>query len=250
MHIIGDFMQKNIKIKPAKGFKTITKCLEFFALNNEGTVEQVAKYINRDYTTALRIIKKLLPRYIQLERIESPVRKGRETKVYRITLHGLFCWMAVNKKVAEEKFEKIIEAHKERLLTFKKWEYFKDKGLADYIKNKFFQSILHYQIFTMGFFPAAYTLIYGRPMIPLANEKGVANAADFDILQLNRLMFPPNYVKRNFKNEWKNLISLYKAIEEDYELKRFKDMIIFERERELNEQLKAIQDWKQLLSQL
>jgi len=254
MHIIDVKMQNKNESSFPKKYSSLINCLKFFALNKEGTVEEVAEFINKDYTTAMRTIKKLGKRgLIRLERLERTNTKGREKKIYRITLRGLFLWMIIERRDAEENFEKIVSAHKDKLLTFKKWQYFKEKGLAEYIKAKFFESLSHYE-FIEASFPLLMKLTYGD-ISPTGSsftflqvdEEALAKPADFDILQLNLMTYPPEHVKRNFKNEWENLVSLYKAIEEDYELKRFKDMIIFEREREYDQKLKAINAWKQFL---
>lgn len=76
-------------------------------------------------------------------------------------------------------------------------------------------------------------------------DEAVARAFDFDALGLVFMSKPPEYLRQVVgEQEWTELMKLFKAIEEDYELRMFKEKILFEFEKEHEEALKALSQWK------
>ena len=247
MHIDGEIMQKN-SVKVNKKLASTFKCLEFFALNKEGTVEDVAAFIKKNYTTAMRIIRKLRNiDAIKLERLERTSAKGKEKRVYRIMVRGLFYFMVAARAIATSKFEEIAKAHRDKLLTFKKWEYFKGRSLEKMIRDRFFDNLRTWTLSTWTTF-YLFSTIKGKPAYPkMHRDEGAAKATDIIVLGLGFMLTPPEHIRQVVgEQEWSELVKLFKATEEDYELRMFKEKTLFEFEKEHEEALKSLSKWKAL----
>lgn len=244
MHNSDVSMQKKM-INIKKKHISLINTLKFFTLNKEGTIEQVASFIGRDYTTAARRIRKLENRnLIKLERLERTNRKGKERKIYRIMLRGLFIYMRIDVEVAFSKFDEIAKAHSDKLLTFKKWEYLKKKGLGALIKKRFLSFLVTSAVADFILFIFT-TQMKGKPSFPrMSSDVNTGKATDADILGILHLMHPPESLKQT--NGWPEIMKLLKAVEEDYELRMFKGEIIFWLKKQSEEYLKALEQWKAL----
>ena len=239
---------KNKLSKPT----TLHKCLSFFAFNKEGTIDDVATFIGKNYSTALRVIKKLLNvDFIKLDRTERTSVKGKEKKIYRIMLHGLFAFTLINRELVALKFEEMVEVQKDKLLTFRKWEYFKKKGLEKIVETRFFSSLRKWFVGRQLTFLMV-TETFEKPTFPkLVTDENTARAADTDILGITSIVDPPNHTRQHMgEQKWGELMKLFKAIEEDYELRMFKQDQLFWIENGYKERLKSIDQWKELLKNL
>lgn len=242
MHTKGVKMQNN-SIKSKKKIASTYNTLKFFVLNKEGTTEDVATFVEKDYTTALRNIKKLLRAdAITLERVE-----GRQKKVYRIMLHGLFTFMIIDKNTATSHFHEIVKAHVDRLLSFKKYEYFKSKSLGELIAERFFNTLRSWATTRLSLFQI-FSDMEGQASFPrMHSDQNTAWAADADILGVVLMAKPVEYVKQVMGEEkWSEHMKLFKAVEEDYELRLFKEEALFRFEMRHKEALDAISKWRTL----
>lgn len=250
MHMVGATMQKGLKI--SKKLASTFDCLTFFALNKEGTIEEAAAFIGKDYTTALRIIRKLEDAdSIKLERLERTNAKGKKKRVYRVMLHGLFTFMVLDQETATSKFEEITEAHSDKLLTFKKWGYFKSRKLDKVVRNSFFRSMGRWVTTRIAIFNFT-SSIEGKPAFPkMYTDENTARAVDADVLGLALMADPPEHLRELLgEQKWDGLMKLLRAIEEDYELRMFKGEILFRFEKVHEERLKALKQWKVLCEKL
>lgn len=228
-----------------KKYASLINALKFFAMNKEGTIEQLAMNIQRDYTTAMRTIRKLEDRgLIKLDRLERTDRKGKQRKIYRIMLQGLFTYMRFDVKNAFAKFDEIAEAHSDKLLTFKKWEFFKKKGLGALIKKRFLNYLVTYTVSDFILFTIA-TKSRGEPSFPrMLTDVNTGRGADADILGILYMMHPLEDLKQTA--EWSEIAQLFKVVEEDYKLRMFRDEIVFWLGKQSEERLKALDQWKAL----
>jgi len=251
MYLEGVYMH----IGPRKKMASLINTLRFFALNKEGNVKDLANSIKKDYSTAARIIRRTKNRgIIALHHTESTSVKGKDRKIYRITLRGLFTYMIFDRDFALQNFDAITEAHQDRLLTFRKWAYFKSKSLEAFVKESFFESLEHYSV---GEFLLFYVTskIKGEPAIPKrAETANTVKAADADILNIFVMLEPPGHIQSIYvakwgESKWNDLIKLFKAIDEDYELRMFKDEMVFKLRKQREEQLKALDEWMEVLAQ-
>lgn len=246
MHRLGVYMQtSNIP----KKYASLWNALEFFALNKEGTTRELTAFLHKDYSTASRIIGKLTQiDLIKIERLQKTKVKGKQQQVYRIMLPGLFQYMHTNTENARLKFEKITEAHNDKLLTFKTWPYLKSRGLENLIKDRFFASLQNYLISrTVTFW--LFSIQQNKPGFPkMRQDKNTARAADADILGMPFMVRPPDHIKRIIgKKKWVDLMKLFKAIEENYELRTFQTEFLFWLKRDAEERLKALTEWETML---
>ncbi|UCE16211.1 MAG: hypothetical protein JSV12_00920 [Candidatus Bathyarchaeota archaeon] len=235
-------MQKE-SIKINKKMLSTHNCLKFFALNKEGTVEDVAAFIKKDYTTALRIVRKLRDLgVIKLERLERTRGRGKEKRIYRIMLDWLFHFMLADLENTTSKFEEIVEAHRDATLTFRKWEYFKEKGLGKVMKNRVLNGLRNWGLNKVV---ALNVLGVEQKNARTVSDETVAKAVDFDALGIVFMTKSPEHLKQIIKEQdWIELMTLFKAIDEDYELRRFKEEVLFQFERDRQEELKALSRWK------
>jgi len=235
--------------KTQKKIASLLSTLEFFVFHKQGTIEDVASYINKDYTTALRLIRRLEDMdLLKIERFEKTKVKGKERKIYQITLHGLFTFANCCKELVDSKFEEMAEAHSDKLITFKKWKYFKERKLSETIKKRFFDSLKTYKV-AIYLFSIVARAEHGSLFLPkFQTGKNTAKAADMDILGFTYITMPPEYVKQVLgEQKWNEFVKLFKALAEDYELRMFRDETLFTMRNQFTEAGKALEQWKSIL---
>jgi hypothetical protein len=228
-----------------KRVKTRLKALQLYAMQPEVTVEALAKWLNKDYSTALRVNKALLSSgLIKLLRLERTADKGQEKRVYTITFFGLACYLPNALNPAE--ISQIARAHKDKLLTFRKWDKISQAGLADFLIGniKFALSSLFTYALQIWRFHT------GKPLPPQDFEQ---QARAFDIMSLGLYWFsePPKWLQEKMtKKDWELYIRLLKLIKEDYELNAFMQEFLDAETRRAQNTLQNINEWKQVLASL
>jgi len=109
------------------------KILKALAFNTELEQYKMPKETGLSYRTILRNLKPLEDMGdIKLLREEASEKGGKDKKIYSLTYKGLHWCIAM---WAFNHAEKIITAHSDKLLTFKKWQLFKEAGVSDHIKD-------------------------------------------------------------------------------------------------------------------
>ena len=228
---------------------TDIRILRLLAENKEYAQYDMWRAINKNYRTILRRLPILEKAgLIQVVRLEPSEKGGKEKKIYRITLQGLRFWVLMEPKVAEDKFELIAKAHKDKLLVFKKWSYFKQKGLANFIKQSFFEGITQLT-FLEAMLYFAHSKVTGDFPKERVDDEKIAENINIAALKLF-IGTPLELVKKSAQDKWGLMLKLYKAIMQDKELREFVEKIIKRKESELKRNLKTLEGWKQLLSQL
>jgi hypothetical protein len=237
MHVEKQRLEKRVK--------TRLKALQLYAMQPEATVEALAKWLNKDYSTALRINKTLLNNgLIKLSRLERTADKGQEKRVYTITFLGLACYLPNGLNPAE--ISQIAQAHKDKLLTLKKWDKISQAELADFLIGniKFALSSLFTYALQIWRFHT------GKPLPPQDFEQ---QARNFDIvcLGLHLLFEPPKWIQEQMaKEDWELYMRLLKLIKEDYELNTLMQEFLDAQTRQAQNTLQNTNEWKQVLASL
>lgn len=242
MHNTGVKMHKVFNRK----FVSLFDTLKFFTLNNEGTVQDVATFIQKDYTTALRVIRKLQAiDFVQFKRPESTRVKGKERRIYEIRLAGLLGYLRFDEETMMQKLGEIAKIHSNKLLTFKKWGYFKGKGLEPLIQKSFFRSLENYTQTVSLMFIQLSKQHHKPTFLKRHTDVNTAKAFDIDVLRLPYVCKSPGDLRQILgEKKWSNLMKVFKTIEEDYELRMFRDEFLFWFEKDAEERLKAVKEWK------
>jgi len=222
--------------------------LRALALEKEIAQYDLPKRVQKDYSTVLRRLRDLENRFlVKVDRTVTSKKRGKEKKIYRITLFGLFVCTSTDRKYVDSNFEKIVEAHSDKLLSFAKWGYFKSKGLSNLIKSNFFGQLKTF----WGARIVETTVFRGMSLQDYEGEKQ-RKAVDWDILDFDWMCMTPEDSKRIFSHKygekkWLELMELFKAVEEDYDLRMLRDEFLSWNVRRHEEKLAALNAWKTLL---
>jgi len=219
------------------------------ALEKEIAQYDLPERVQKDYTTVLRRLRDLEKRFfVKVDRKVPSKKKGKEKKIYRITLFGLFVCASMDKKYMDSNFEKIVTAHSDKLLSFAKWEYFKSKGLSNLVKSNFFEQL---RIFWGARMVEAATF-GGMPLQDYEGEKQRRNV-DWDILGFYWMYTLPEESKRMVthrygEKRWLELMELFKAVGEERDLRKLRDEFMFWNIKNHGNKLKALNTWKTSLN--
>jgi predicted transcriptional regulator len=227
-----------------KRVKTRLKALQLYAMQPEVTIENLATWLNKDYSTALRINKTLLNNgLVKLSRLERTADKGQEKRVYTITFLGLACYLPTALNPSE--ISQIARAHKDKLLIFRKWDKISQAGLADFLVANIKVALSSLFTYTLQI----WRLNTGSPLPPQNFEQ---QARAFDIISLGLYWFsePPKWLQEKMAKEWELYIRLLKLIKEDYELNVFMQEFLDGETRRAQNTLQNINEWKQVLASL
>lgn len=182
---------------------------------------------------------------VKLERLESPPEgKGKERKYYAITLFGLLFYANIDKKHASDNFEKMVSAHAEKLLTFTKWGYFKDRNLDTLVKHNFFE-----QLHTFVGARLMEIFAFGGVILHNMEKEMPRKNVDWEILAFRWMYRTPEESKRMVDHKygekmWPQLMALWEAVEEDYDLRMLRDEFLFWNINRHNESIRALKAWK------
>jgi len=222
--------------------------LRVLALEKEIAQYDLPKRVQKDYTTVLRRLRALEKRFlVKVDRTVTSKKRGREKKIYRITLFGLFVCASTDREYVDSNFEKIVGAHSDKLLSFAKWNYFKSKGLNNLIKSNFFE-----QLQTLWGAKIVETAVFRGMLLQDYEGEKQRKAVDWDILDFDWMCMSPEDSKRIVtqkygEKKWLELMKLFKAVEEDYDLRMLRDEFLFWYVRQYEEKLAALNAWKTLL---
>lgn len=249
MHNKGEKMQNN---RLTKTEKTIFTLLQHFAMHNEATIEDIAKTTGKDYTTILRTARKLERNGdIQLKRLERTAVKGKEKRIYTLTLYGLYAYFMFGLPVlgdavfSSDNIRRVAVAHSDMLLAFKKWDKWVENGCEQTIISNF-KSALRVSVFNLYFLiPLAYST-FPFP----EQETNQRKAFDWTTLGFIFMYKPPNYIKEALGKHWDGLCKIFNIVENDYELRQAREEFFFFSETSYKEALKNLNEWRILFPKL
>jgi len=122
-------------MKYKRSANTDLEILKSLATQGEADLETIAQKIGKDYTTVLRRIRELEKnKIVELSRLERTEAKGKERKIYRITIMGLYLLSAT--KFLWENIDTIAQNHKNLLITFSKWDLFVKSGFRSLVVER------------------------------------------------------------------------------------------------------------------
>lgn len=109
--------------------ETERKILETLALKGEFCQYDFPRIIKKSYRTVLRRIHRLEKiGAIELKREEPAAKGGKDKKIYGATLLGLMMALVGG---PWNNIDLVANLHPDKLLIFKKWDYFKGEGLRE-----------------------------------------------------------------------------------------------------------------------
>lgn len=220
--------------------------LSYLALHKEGTIEEIAKAVGKNYSTILRATNQLVKNGFVYIRFERTAPKGKELRYYALTSSGLITYLSKNLTLNDVR--EVAKSHRDRMLVFKKWDRFSAAKCEEDIFLRLKEALrLEQQRYSFQYNLDFYAL-FGRMQ---KKEKELSSLEFFDVsvLGLTFMDQPIDYVKENHAKEWDALQKIWRVVAEDYELRKKRDEILSYLEREHNEGLKAIAEWKRYLKQ-
>lgn len=229
--------------------KTPLRQLKAYSLHKELTVEEAARFIGKDYSTALRTNNRLekqgLIRLVRLVRSPKKV-KGKEKRIFKATFLGLITYLLTDPE-AFKQIDKIAEAHNDMLLILKKWSKFKEAGLEEPLASRLKEALrLYYHARFV-----AQPQLFGFALTPEA-EENQKKAFDYTVLGFQYMLYPPDHIKEELQKLglWENLAKIWKIVENDYELRSVQREFLNLYESQYMEGLNAIKLWKEQLRQI
>lgn len=252
--------------------------LDTIAENKEYAQYDLKKAIEKDYHTVLRHLKMLESNnMIQLLRLETPKKKGKERKIYGLTSLGLIQYLkyaqeaAPAKKDFEDYLEQLAVKHEKLLpLVFGKWRLFEKYRLKEYLIRTI-EYALKYEILdclmTMQTEPILDALkktpLLFKNIKEMKKQAEKLESAHKDILEfgtemevqsLNRSVFFPKAYSFNdakLSNIEDNRIlqlKIFSMAKDDKEISRFIGSEIDRMEKRCVIELESIRSWKQTFS--
>ena len=232
--------------KSSKKEQSLFAPLTYLALHKEATIEEMAELAGKNYSTILRATNQLVKNGFVFMRFERTAPKGKELRYYALTFSGLI--MYLSKKITLNEIREVAKAHEDRLLVFKKWDKFVTAGceeeiflqLRNALRFERQRSIIQYSI--------DFLTSFGRKP-QKEPESSPLDFFDSAVLGLIFMDQPIEYVKESLPEQWKLLQKIWQVIEKDYELRKKRDEFLSYLEREHDEGLKAVAEWRKYLKQ-
>ncbi|MFX0116856.1 MAG: hypothetical protein ACFFB3_20070 [Candidatus Hodarchaeota archaeon] len=215
--------------------KTYLKVLRHFVYNHNSTIQELADSMNVYYTTAMRRLSELHD-YIELKSLR-PSKRGKNQRVYEIKPWGLVYFFLMEFENVIDDLGQIAEKHKYKLLTFKYWKLFQEKGLEEIIKKRFFASISSERVYTIN-------RLFMDEIRPFKGE-GSAYGIDYKVLGFD-FMNASIETTRSLMNEedWMGFLKIWELVSEIDELRRTREEHFFLEEQAAKEKLRNIEHWR------
>ena len=238
-----------------KTLNTIMETLPYFIKNKNMTVSQLAKEIDKDYTTALRRIKNLKKQNC-VTNFSKPNNyyPGPSEDEYNITLFGIQAYFVnVMNKVSDETRRDIItlvaEKHPDKSLVFKYLDFFKENGydLRDNIGAVIYSETMYAKhIYSLS--PDAYQSVEDQYFFQgdVLTEK---------VLFFNSILSTPSEIEKLLKEKNEkygtndnldDLLSLWQVCDKITELARIRRQFKDEIEGRAKRALNTLKRWEDL----
>lgn len=233
-----------------KSLENTFKLLGLLVQNSECTIEQLARAMQKDYTTSLRLLKRLeKARLVKLSRLEKTSSKGKEKRYYRITLYGLEVYLsyASAKNILPEVVRQAAQAHSDMLLSFKKWDKIAALGCEKLCLRNLELALKVILFSRYEFIPRLSSKITSPE-----EEDNQRRVLDCAILGITNCTVPIDFFKEGLSKEglWEDMLKLLHLIEKDYELRQLRDWYFFTRETDAKDTLRSIEEWREFFVQL
>lgn len=233
------------KDKVTKKEASLLTPLHYLALHKEGTIEEIARIAGKNYSTILRSTNQLVKNGFVFIRFERTAPKGKELRYYALTLGGLKAHLSRNLTVSEVR--EVAKAHKDRLLVFKKWDKFVAAKCEEEIFSRLKEALSLEQRSGLLQCNFDFHALFGR-IGQKENAFSYLDLFDASVLGLTFMDQPIDYVREN-SPQWAALQKIWRIVEEDYELRKSRDEFLSYLEREHNEGIKAVAEWRSYVKQ-
>lgn len=226
----------------SRKLKSLVDTLKYFTEHKEATTEEIAAYLEKDYTTALRVLAILL-KYglVKLEREEPTGAKGKQKRFYSLTFHGLEYYLNIDQTFSS--IREIAKAHADMFMVFKKWEKFVEgKCEGAIILN--LKTALKMANWTNN---VMVPYILGET-VNAGQRSEAPQGFTIAVLGFHYLSCPIEHEKEVLGENWPGQQRIWKVVENDYDLRMIRENIIHRFEVESTERLKALAGWRSFFS--
>lgn len=230
----------------SKKLKTIEQAMKYLAEHKEATIEEIADYLKKDYSTALRILNKILlkNRLVKAVREEPTSAKGKPKLFYSLSLYGLEYYLSINQ--AFSNIRDIAKAHSEMSVVFKKWDKFVENNCegALILNLKEELKMANYTNYVM------LPYLFGSGAFNFEHSKSKEATLGFTsaVLGFHYLTGPIEHQKEILGEKWAGQLKIWDVVENDYDLRRIREDVMHFFEFECTEKLKALADWRVFFS--
>jgi DNA-binding PadR family transcriptional regulator len=214
--------------------------LRHYAIARERTVDQVAAELKKDYSTILRTTKTLVDNgLLEFSRHERTAKRGKEKRYYKITLAGLQTVLACGGDWFVQNIRTVAKAHSDKSLVFAKWDKFVQNNCEQALMQNLTDTLTH------GAGSQMVMLLSG-----LHPFKMTWKAFDLDILGFFYLNKPIDHVKEVLGNRVSGQMLVWKVVENDYEMRQFREDFLDRQVRDCSTALKSLGEWREFLKTL
>ena len=229
--------------KIPKNIRSMITALRFFAEHKEATTNDLANYIKKDYTTAMRVLKKLEERkLLRLAWQESTPARGKRRYYYAITLNGLTSYANMFKTIPN--IREIAKNHSD-ILLFKKWPKFVEGNCEADVVTSLKREAENATLANYVIIPH----ISGKVLAPEIEDKSKITFTAM-VLGFFYLTKPVEYVKEALGNQWASIERIMRVVQSDYELRSVREEVLHKEEMECSETIRGIAEWREYLKQL
>lgn len=236
-----------------KGIETDLEILALLAIQKEVAQYDMPKLLGKTYRTVLRHLKPLEKDVlIKVSRTEPSTKKGKDRKVYTLTMAGLI--EILKYKNPYETIDLIAENYAEVFpLVFGKWAFFNKEGQRSIAIERLKDTVIYFQKTVLGKVardwsrePFLKELESRKKRLP-AIERILDIQYDFQVIFLTEpLIDNPIQVPRN---EWpqekrRELEEWFKMLSKDQDLKIFLNRVFGYEEKDRERWLESLVSWK------
>ena len=225
----------------SKKMNSLIETVKYLTEHKEATTEEIATYLKKDYTTALRIVKTLSEAKYAKIRLQSTAAMGKDKRYYSLTLYGLVAYLNLDNSFTS--IREIAKTHSDVLLVFKKWSKFVESNCEQTIILNMKKAIkqITFSWYVIGPF------ISNTVIVPEQQTKQ-AESLDAGILGFTYLTSPLNHVKETLGDQWGGQQRILKVVENDYELRMARENMMYFFEVGCTEKQKALSEWRSYFS--
>jgi hypothetical protein len=199
------------------------KLMSLLSQNKELYQSGLEEKLGISYRNTIRLLKHLEKEKIIEYRFEPSWKQGPGRKVWKLTSEG-FIYALFQKEhwKDRESLRKVIGAHFDKLLVFKKWSLFAQVGLEDFMESRLAQAILDLKI----------TLRLTSDLEPLHSPSFYISTIDKLVLY-HSLLIPSNFQSQ-----------VQKVFRQDPELRKYVNDSIDRQEAQLRKRLSGLKKFK------
>ena len=237
-------------MKTQKMIDTDYKILKTLALEGEADLEALAQKVGKHYTSIMRRLKFLEKEYnaVYVSRLETTPRKGRERKIYNLTLTGLFLLLGL--RSSWKYIDQIAEKQQDKLLIFKKWNFLAKRGLRNYVVDtlKVIMSMIAADIIRDALIKKR---VFGlkKPVDYKKTEFYLSEILDRAIL-CPFFEKSPEYMREEEPEEWERIKRFLKEVKKDPEIWDYIMGCLDENKRLYSRFLETIGKWEYILQKI